>query len=284
MVALFQVLVWSKLFENQYTWQVFGITTCTVLLCLLGYIINDYYDLSVDKKFKPGANLFEKYSIPHIHFWYGAITLLITFTGYLLQSWSLALLFFVIAVLLWGYSALLKRIALVGNVLVALSTALVPAALLLTQQSGSNTIVTGWHTLEHFPKAEIMTYGYMLFAFLLSLARELVKDAEDQDGDKEAGMKTAPIIWPIVVVKTLSIILLVSTLLLLAYFSWWQFHHPQVFSDDGVLQYYIWFLLIPTTIRSIYMVYEAEEMTEWRKLSKWLKIIMLLGVVSILLL
>ena len=34
-----------------------------------------------------------------------------------------------------------------------------------------------------------------LFAFLITLAREMVKDIEDKEGDQEMECRTIPIVW-----------------------------------------------------------------------------------------
>ncbi len=55
--------------------------------------------------------------------------------------------------------------------------------------------------------------GFSFFAFLTTLIREVIKDAEDFEGDKAYGMKTVPIVlgsgWTKAIVVTLIALTLV---------------------------------------------------------------------------
>ena len=81
------------------------------------------------------------------------------------------------ALLLYAYSFHLKRIPLAGNVAVAVlaGVAVLYGALLFSLTSA--------------------VWAGAGFAFGTTLAREIVKDVEDVVGDREAGMRTAPVLW-----------------------------------------------------------------------------------------
>lgn len=74
------------------------------------------------------------------------------------------------------YEVRLKRVALVGNLLVALVVAL-------------TLIYGGWAAGRVGPVLVAAA-----FAFLTTLARELVKDVEDVEGDAAAGARTLPVV------------------------------------------------------------------------------------------
>lgn len=81
-------------------------------------------------------------------------------------------------VLLYGYSARLKRMPLAGNVAVALVLAL--------------ALVYGG--LAVGPMGGPLLLG-AAFAFLATLAREVAKDVEDAAGDAAGGARTLPLAW-----------------------------------------------------------------------------------------
>jgi len=82
-----------------------------------------------------------------------------------------------VAVLLILYDLRLKRIALWGNLAVGLA--------------GGLAFVYGGLALGR-PGGALIPAG---FAFLFHLGREIVKDAEDLSGDREAGALTLPVRW-----------------------------------------------------------------------------------------
>jgi 4-hydroxybenzoate polyprenyltransferase len=88
----------------------------------------------------------------------------------------------------------------------------------------------------------IWVLGFALFAFLLNLIREFVKDAEDLEGDRVYGKRTIAVVWGIPAARWISAALLLLTVLLLI--SAWYFYIP-----DGItLAYFILFLIIPMLV------------------------------------
>lgn len=110
-----------------------------------------------------------------------------------LHSLIHGVVFALLGLMLWVYNKFLKGRPLIGNLWVALLTA---SPLLVA------TLDTGWqHAL----------WPPMLFAFLLSFAREIIKDIEDVPGDQACGLQTFPIVYGIPAARTLTLVLLVLT-------------------------------------------------------------------------
>ncbi|HMB94058.1 MAG TPA: geranylgeranylglycerol-phosphate geranylgeranyltransferase [Rhodothermales bacterium] len=98
--------------------------------------------------------------------------------------------------LLMIYNVSLKRIAFVGNLIVALVLGLALA-------------YGGW---EIGPLGPVLVGA--VFAFLTTLAREIAKDVEDAEGDAMVGARTLPVIYgPDAALRIVLVILIVTLLL-----------------------------------------------------------------------
>ncbi len=84
-----------------------------------------------------------------------------------------------VAISLYMYSSFYKRRLLAGNIIIALL-------------SGISLLIVGLFEPEYYPNLTFLLW-YSIFAFELSLIREVIKDVEDLDGDELAQCKTFPI-------------------------------------------------------------------------------------------
>ena len=189
-------------------WPFFWLVFSTVLIAAGGNIINDYFDVRADRVNKPHRLIITKHIKKRtaivMHWTINLIAFSIAlYLSWIMDSfWYLFIHLFSINVL-WFYSMYFKRQFLTGNVLIAALTALVPVlvGIFFYQQNLPNT---EWYNMELFPfnlngsTPRIIMYislGLAIFAFLLNLAREVIKDMEDVDGDKKLHAKTLPISW-----------------------------------------------------------------------------------------
>ena len=158
----------------------------SVLIAAAGYIINDYFDLHIDRINKPGKVVVEKiikrrWAIIW-HWIFPGLGILIGF--YL--SWKLRNIFIgpsnlVCVLLLWFYSTTFKKKLLIGNVLISLLTAWVIGVLYLCEFRLHRFVDPEFHgALSRVYK---FTVVYASFAFIISLVREVIKDMEDMEGD-----------------------------------------------------------------------------------------------------
>ena len=134
--------------------KLFILVLSTSLIAAAGYIINDYYDVKIDLINKPdrvvvGKSMKRRVAM-FIHIAFSGIGVLL---GALLD-WKIVLVNLFSVGLLWLYSNQLKRMPLVGNLSVALLTAL------------SIYVV---HFI--FPSGPILVIAYALFAFSFTLIR-----------------------------------------------------------------------------------------------------------------
>jgi len=178
----------------------------TVLIAAGGNIINDYFDVRADRVNKPDRLIITKYVkkrtaiLLHWTINFAAFSIALYLSWIMDSFWYLFIHLFSINVL-WFYSLYFKRRFLIGNVLIAALTALVPVlvGIFFYQHNLANT---EWYNMKLFPfnldgsTPKIMLYisfGLAIFAFLLNLAREIVKDLEDVEGDLKLHSKTIPI-------------------------------------------------------------------------------------------
>jgi 4-hydroxybenzoate polyprenyltransferase len=191
-------------------WPFFWLVFSTVLIAAGGNIINDYFDVRADRVNKPHRLIITKHvkkrTAIFMHWTINFIAFSIAlYLSWVTDSfWYLFIHLFSINVL-WFYSMYFKRRFLIGNVLIAALTALVPVlvGIFFYQHNLTNTT---WYDMELFPfnlegsTPKIMLYisfGLAIFAFLLNLAREIVKDMEDVEGDQKLSAQTLPISWGI---------------------------------------------------------------------------------------
>jgi 4-hydroxybenzoate polyprenyltransferase len=177
--------------------------------------------------------------------------------------------------LVW-YSTTLKKKLLIGNILVSFLTSWVIVV-----------IIFSLFQLEHFTVgvdaeykglfAKLFRIGilYAVFAFIISLIREVVKDMEDYLGDAKYGCKTMPIVWGFSVSKVfVSICTLVLIVLLLVL----QFY-VLAFEWYGAIIYCMLAIVLPLLF-SMKLLFAAQQSVHFHMLSSTYKVIMLTGILS----
>jgi 4-hydroxybenzoate polyprenyltransferase len=260
----------------------FLLVLTTILIAGGGYVINDYFDVQIDRINKPGRNIVEDgitgKSIIRIHWIINGIAVAIGFfLAYRLKSWTFGLVFPVMSVLLWFYSARYKKTFLLGNVLVAFLSALVILIVwyfefLHLSLHPENFV----YILEGMWISTRIFLGLSLFAFLISLSREIIKDLEDMNGDRENGCRTAPVVLGIRKAKMIVGFLILLVLLLVVYCS-------RIALNLSMLGIFF-YLVAVIGISLIYFVIKliaAKEPEEFHFLSSICKIIMIAGILTL---
>ena len=256
----------------------FMITAAYMLVAAAGYVINDYFDLGIDSVNKP-----DKVFITRGISRGGALAAYVLMNvmaaglgcavSWQLGGWSPLYCIFACIVLLYFYSAFFKKRFLIGNILVAgISASAVPVLALMEGDAGGIFP----ETLRYMT---IYTILYTGFAFILSFARELVKDLEDVEGDRRYGGRTMPIVlgartahW-IVAVALFS---LIGVLAALQPVLWAQG------STTSMLSLYSICLIILPLGWILLKVFGARAVQDYHRLSTWIKLVMLTGILSML--
>lgn len=235
-------------------WKLFVLASSTAIIAAAGYIINDYYDIKIDLINKPnrvviGKNITRRYAL----FFHTILSFMGVALGFVL-SWKLGVINFLSAFLLWVYSNNLKRQPFIGNFVVAWLTSISIVLVNILYDVSSSLVVI-----------------YALFAFFMTLIREIVKDMEDLKGDNTFGCRTLPIVWGIRKTKVLLYILLASLASSVLLLNAWYSQLP--------LSYFLIFLFIPLGWLLLRLI-RADTRKDFYWLSQACKIIMLLGVIS----
>jgi 4-hydroxybenzoate polyprenyltransferase len=252
------------------------LVAATVLITAGGYVINDYFDIKTDIINKGKVIVGTKIPRRKAMMWHNIFNITGVAAGFYI-SWKagyimLGVLFLLVSGLLYFYSASYKRQFLIGNIIVALLTALVPLLVIAYEWPA----LYRYYALnaESLPAFNFIIYwvgGFALFAFLTTLTREIIKDIEDYDGDIAYGRNTVPVVLGVLYAKIVSISLIVLTVALL-YLVWY------FFINDIITLVYISAVIILPLIFVVYKLVVSSNRKQLHKASTVMKIVMLTGI------
>ncbi len=257
----------------------------TVLIAAGGYIINDYFDVKSDEINRPERIVIDRYitrrSAIIWHLLLNGIGIALGFwLGMKVGKWYLGFIHFAIMAMLWFYSTWFKKRFLIGNLVISLLTALVVWIVFIYETSLAANLQ------ERMPEIYNYLYfffiGYGVFAFLVTLIRELIKDMEDIKGDKMTHCKTVPIVLGIKNTKNITMGLVVMVMGLLA---WYQVQQAIDFKESQNIPFYqvrsirliFTFLQIPL-IYIIILLLQADKSSDFKRASNAVKFVMVAGV------
>jgi 4-hydroxybenzoate polyprenyltransferase len=137
-------------------------------------------------------------------------------------------------------------------------------------------LTVGFYEPSFYPNFSYLTI-YAGFAFLISLVREIVKDAEDIEGDKMSGRKTIPVTLGISTTKVILSVLIILTMLGAAKVLYDFFYGYEYFSFWKILAAFE----IPFAVLLL-LALRAKEKKDYSLLSILLKAFMLLGILTMI--
>ena len=259
-------------------WQYLLLVFATVMIAAGGYVINNIMDQETDNYNKPKKVIVGK-SISEANAYniYFLVTVLGVGTGFYLANViarpGFAAIFIIISATLYLYATSLKQLLLIGNFVVALllafSVIIIGIFDLLPVINAENKIAM----------AELFSIlmDYALFAFVINFIREIVKDMEDINGDYKQGMRTLPVVLGLKrtskVVFVLSFTpLIMTTYYIKNYFLPNELHLATLYALTTVVSPLIYFII---------KIDHAKKKKDFRRLSTILKLIVLFGVLSI---
>ncbi len=270
----------TTLFDFQFTLLIVSILCITAS----GYIINDIFDVKADVINKP-AKVFIGKSISKKNAQFVYLILIIlgflfgVYASYLKGDFSYSIFFIGTIILLFWYSKTLKKIAFIGNIVVSFLTTLTLLIVFVFELESVNSAATIFEAIVNFfrliPTA-IALLCYIIFAFSITLIREIIKDIEDIKGDYSLKIKTLPILIGINRTKNVALVISAFVFLFLVFILKVELiHFPLLF------WYAILFIILPFTW-FFYKLNSAKTIMNFSKLSRLLKLIMCFGILSML--
>ncbi len=254
-----------------------------LLIAAGGYIINDYFDRKSDYINRPGqvivGRLIKRRYAQFFHIFFSALGLILgAYAAYEVGRLNFSIIFIFAVVALWFYSLTYKKQLIIGNVIVSLLVAMVPLMVLIFEIPllAENYKLHIIAKEIDFSPLNKWVIAFSVFAFVVNLIREIVKDIEDAQGDLYLGRESIPLKFGVkaskIIVGTL-VLLTIGTLILLLI---------KVLNDKYSLIYVIAFVILPLGYLLMKLIM-AKEKQHYRHLSSLLKLIMLTGVMYSLL-
>lgn len=256
-------------------WHFFLLVLSIVMICAGGYILNDHNDVAMDQINKPEKVFIGEGKIAPLQAM--RVYLVLSVAGLALGIylslyvgfWKLIAVYLLCIALLYFYSTTFKRVPLAGNVMVAL----------LTGISVMMVYVFEPHLYQLARPADYYIAGLCtrfiialaVFAYALTMVREIVKDMEDMEGDAQSNARTMPIAWGVAVSKGMAIFHILFTLAALVYLYYNVL-------DPGRMLYdlYLGIMVAVMLMASVWLVV-ARNKQHYARLSAFMKLCMLLG-------
>ncbi len=255
----------------------------SICIAAAGNIINDYFDLNIDQINKPNKVIVDK--IIHrrwVIFWHLVLSLVGIVLGFIVDYYTnvrfLGIANTITVLLLFFYSVSLKKKFLIGNIIISLLTAWV---IMVITYCETNHLIDVFRTDSSLQadKLSRLTFLYAGFAFIISLIREVIKDMEDVEGDRRYGCKTMPIVLGLNATKVFVAVwltVLIATLVLVQFyvlqFGWWFW----------LSALYCLVTIIIPLIKIFNLLIVAQTAEQFHKISSLVKIVMLMGILSML--
>jgi len=213
--------------------------------------INDFFDVEIDRINKPGRPI-PRGDASKKEAWieWLSLSIVAVLLNLMLNDYALGIVVFAVVTLYW-YSALFKRTVIAGNLVVGLMTGM--------------AFVYGAVVVGNPGKAVVPA----LFAFLINVAREVIKDIEDVEGDRAEHAATLPVKYgtrPALWLATVSIVVLIATTIV----AFWRglytvlYLYPVLVVDILLLIVTIW-------------MWRDQKPATMSRLSNGLKLCMILG-------
>ena len=222
-----------------------------------GYIINNFYDSEKDLINRPNKSMLDRLVSQNtkLSIYFTLNLLAVIFASYV--SFRAVVFFALYIFAIWFYSHKLKRMPITGNLVSAILT-----------------VTPFFAIFIYYKNFELVVFMHALFLFLLVSMRELTKDLENIKGDFALNYRTVPVVYGEITSKLLltgaSVITCISAFLLIFYF------------EIGYM-YYFFYVSIILLLVYLLLLWQSKTKTHYLWLHNILKLIIVAGVFSILL-
>ncbi|WKD86714.1 hypothetical protein KCTC32516_02090 [Polaribacter huanghezhanensis] len=254
----------------------------TLFITAGGYIINDVFDVAADKINKPTKVFIETaISKKNALLFYIILTVLGLILGvyaaYANGNIIYSLFFIGTSTLLYWYSKSLKRIAIIGNIITAFLVALTIFIVYIFNIDNTKTASNLLEAIANFFTSISTTsvvFVYIIFAFFMTLIREIIKDIEDMKGDYVLKMRTLPIL--IGIRRTKNVVLFISSFVFLFLLLLLK---EELLHIKLLLWYTVLFIILPF-VWFLYALFTSKTTKDFHLISKVIKVIIFFGILS----
>lgn len=239
-----------------FDWHLLYLVIATVTVVAAGYIINNFYDKNADKINRPIKTGLDSYVKQETKL---SLYFFLNFVGFgfgWLVSWRAAFFFAFYIFGIWFYSHKLKKYPFIG--LISVTTL---------------TILPFFVIFVHYKNFSKVIFVHAIFLFLVIMIRELIKDLENIKGAIANNYNTFPVKHGEKNTKKLIILLMILTLVPIGVL----FNYPAI----EYMKYYFYLAAVILIIIGFY-TWKASKINQYRLAHNLLKILLLIGVFSLL--
>lgn len=248
----------KKLFDVIFDFNLFLLILCSSLSIASGYIINNFYDQKKDVINKPIKSKIDDVvkNSTKLYFYFFLNFVVIFFASII--SLRAIIFFSVYIFFLWFYSHKLKRLLFLGNLFYSLLT-----------------ITPFFAILLYYKNIDLIIAAYALFLFFILLLKDITKDLKNLVGDFTENYQTIPVVFGEDFSRIIiSLITFINVILIINLF---------INFSDGYMNIYYGISLILLLIFTI-KLYKSKKVSDYLELHNILRLIIGLGVFSIILL
>lgn len=222
-----------------------------------GYIINNFYDSEKDLINRPQKSMLDRLVSQNtkLVFYFVLNFLAVIMLSYV--SFKAVLFFSIYIFGIWFYSHKLKKLPIIGNL-----------------TSAVLTITPFFAIFIYYKNFETVIFVHAVFLFLVLSMRELTKDLENIKGDLALNYQTIPIVYGEKAAKLMLTIMVVLTLIPI---------YLLLYTYQLGKMNYFFYLCIFIFIGFVGFLWKASEKKHYLMLHNLLKLIIVAGVFSILL-
>ena len=275
----------SILFDPILPWWLLTlIIAATIFIAAGGYVINDYFDIKIDRINRPDELIITRTWEKQRAF---RFSLILSCLGIALgiavaiicRSWTLGIIFIMTPGVLWFYSSGYKRQFILGNLIVALVASLTPLLIAFANIGYAHVRydrigdIISQTPLSH--ELYLWLGGFAVFAFLTTWIREIIKDMQDVEGDAEMECHTFPVVlgerWTKIIVTLLTLI----TMGLLIYCNYGLLPFETVFRSPNTR--FLYFGLLTPLVCMLVLLWNAKIPSDYKAVQLTMKFIMFMG-------
>ena len=248
----------KKPFDVVFDFNLFLLILCSSLSIASGYIINNFYDQKKDVINKPIKSKIDDVvkNSTKLYFYFFLNFVVIFFASII--SLKAIIFFSVYIFFLWFYSHKLKRLLFLGNLFYSLLT-----------------ITPFFAILLYYKNIDLIIAAYALFLFFILLLKDITKDLKNLVGDFTENYQTIPVVFGEDFSRIIiSLITFINVILIINLF---------INFSDGYMNIYYGISLVLLLIFTI-KLYSSKKVSDYLELHNILRLIIGLGVFSIILL